>query len=771
MRLLISLIMISLFRAKACPVKCECNDFLRDPLRGHLVYTKVRCESLPNVTKEIPATVNKLILSRISTLDVHNFLDNLRNNSQLFPYLFHLSLTRCAISNLSNVSFSGLERLQSLDLSRSEVKHLLNPEIDFNLTSLRALDLSNNEIRIIEGCPFKTLTSLEVLNLSANVIDTLTKNTFSGLAKLQCLDLSSNKLTTLEGEAFAPLSALQHLNLSNNLLQVLAEACLSSLQRLQQLDVSWNRLARVAPGSLQLPSLSRLLLAGNYALGTSRGPALLVGPGKRLQTVDASQTGLKQVPAALTHSIRTLRLAGNSIRTVSCGHFDSYPLLQLLDFTSNELEEIEDDALGRLDVLFILYLSDNKLRKIPKNLPERLKVLHLEHNRIEEILPGDFERTRLLEVLQLSDNKIRVVREGAFSQMEALATLDLSHNPISILPPGILSGPWQLQVLRLSNLNVISPVEEMSFPLPTPEFLVTLDLSNSPWLGRQFLADTAALAAAKELQELNLEGVGVEHIRSDLLHFLPQLRIFNIINNPLNCSDLQWLATWMRRQDHLESRRVTCSSPAELSGSLLVDLQNIESVVLESTTPEVHTSRVTETSLEESISKSTQFPDAISVPGLRLPGKSKTVSDDGLSYKHNVSFIPTTTIEASTLQEVVANVTEESVEFVNKSANFSPNKLEPSVESSKKESRENATRTTGRMSMFAETNRRKNLAHPAILALFMAILSSSALIVLLATKFKRRRWNNCHQQERQEYLQQQQRDIEVSSLSNVTELW
>ncbi|KAF2903356.1 hypothetical protein ILUMI_02823 [Ignelater luminosus] len=875
MRLLVVLIMVTVIRAKDCPVTCECNDFPRDPLQNNNnVYTTVTCDSVVNTTDNIPTTTNKLILRDFSYLDIETFIENLTCNSALFPYLFHLGLTHCVIPNLLNVSFSGLERLQSLDLSRSELKHLPDPEIAFNLTSLKALDLSNNEIRVIESSPFRTLTSLEVLNLSANVIDTLAENSFSGLSKLQCLDISSNKLVTLHSDAFIPLNTLQHLNLSNNLLEVLDESCLSSLQRLQQLDVSWNRLAHVAPGSLQLPSLSRLLLAGNPALGGSREPALLVGPGKRLQTVDASRTGLKQVPAALTHSIRTLRLAGNSIRSVSCGHLDSYPLLQLLDFTSNDLEEIEDDALGRLELLSILYLSDNKLRSIPRDLPERLRILHLEHNQIEQILPGDLQGMPLLEVLLLSDNKVRVVREGAFSQLGALATLDLSRNPISILPAGTLSGPWQLQVLRLSNLNVISPAKEMAFPLPTPEHLVTLDLSASPGLSRQFLADTAALAASRELQELDLSGGNLEHIRSDLLHYLPQLRTLRLINNSLNCTELQWLAVWLRRQDQPESRKVTCSSPAELSGSLLIDLQNIESVSqlnyeITSTTTESYTEKtglirnenafsvslsnnklkyvssyninftITKSSFERNAKASSQFPDGISASSLALsPTKSNAMSDDDLSNKQNLTYIftaPTPQItkpeaqqetftknntattksaEDKTLVNPVSPSTSTRKEYaessrpqnVNEPDNFFTNKPRrgsvrteitqnlfiaskensfnnevPAAQYSDNingsfskvrnmetvtdektnstEIRENATGTTGKMSMFTEPKSEKNLTHPGMLVLLAGILSAAAAMAMLASKFRKRRRNY------------QQQDIEVSSLPSVTELW
>lgn len=558
-----------------CPVMCTCRQYPRDGLQTtSLYYTSVSCTAyIENVTSSLENTTRDFHVANLNRDELEYVLSGLIENEINLPYLNNFIIMKSQIESL-NLSVESLERILSLTLTDNHLETV--PEVFLNLSNLQSLDLSRNEIRVLELEPFRTLRTLEVLNLSANSLIKIDSGSFSGLSNLKCLDLSRNNLITIDDQALTPLTFLQYLNLSNNRLEVLDEACFSSLIMLQQLDVSWNRLARVAPGSLQLPSLSRLLLAGNPQLGRSREGAVLVGTGRRLQTVDASRTGLKQVPAALTHSIRTLRLAGNSIRTVSCGDLDSYPLLQLLDFTSNDLESVEEDALGRLDYLSVLYLTDNNIHEIPRSLPERLKVLHLEHNKIQRVSGGDLQGLTGLEVLLLSDNKIRAVDEAAFSQLVSLVTLDLSRNPVSILQPACLEGPSALQVLRLSSIGIISPAEEVSFPLTAPEHLITLDLSDSPGLARQLLADTAALAASRELQELDLSRTGLQFIRSDLLHYLTQLRVLHVTDNSLNCSDLEWLAAWMRRQNEPEYGEIVCASPPDLWGTPLVDLQDVE---------------------------------------------------------------------------------------------------------------------------------------------------------------------------------------------------
>lgn len=568
-----------------CPNMCKCHNFPADIQQksSSLYYTSVFCESFyPNMTQLLSNSTRDLRFSDFDSEQIENILGEIEKNLIDLPYLVLLEFTR---SELGNFSYNSVEWLRYLSLTEN---HLHIVPIQFlNLSNLQTFDLSQNEIQVIEENPFELLERLELLNLSGNSLINLNGNSFTGLKSLKSLDLSRNKLSTIGDDVLSPLSSLQYLNLSSNHLESLNLVSFSSLILLQHLDVSWNKLARIAFGSLHLPSLARLFLAGNPLLERSREASILVGTGRKLQILDASRTGLKQVPAALTHSIRTLKVAGNSIRVVNCGDMDSYPLIQLIDFASNELEFIEEDALGRLEFLSVLYLSDNHIREIPRSLPEKLSVLHLEYNDIERVSNKDLLGLAGLEVLLLNDNKIRVVDEAAFGQLTSLVTLDLSRNPVTILQPGCLSGPAALQVLRLASIGIIAPAAEVSFPLSSPEHLITLDLSDSSGLARQLLADTAALAASRELQELDLTNTDLEYIRSDLLYYLPQLRLLHIKDNTLNCSELQWLASWMRRQNDPEYRDIVCASPADLWGTPLVDLQDPETSPIQTINQEV----------------------------------------------------------------------------------------------------------------------------------------------------------------------------------------
>ncbi|XP_050308821.1 podocan-like [Anthonomus grandis grandis] len=547
-----------------CPAMCTCKHLPRETVStNYLYYISARCngfnssERLSNVTRELKVfnldetSVNELF----RTLSV-NDLRELRT----------LVITHSVVNSI-NVA---LRDIRSLTLSHNNLTKI--PQISERM-NLTLLDLSSNNLTELSFINLTaSISALESLNLNNNFIRKVNNDTLSNFRLLKVLDISQNQLYTLNDNSFRALENLQFLNLSYNKLQVLQRAYFSSLNNLQQLDVSWNNLARVALGSLQLPSLSRLLLAGNSQLGDSY--ELLLGIGQRVQIVDVSKTGLKKIPAAITHSIKSLKLLNNTIKTLSRGELDDYPLLQYLDLSSNDIVSLEDDAMGRLEFLSNIHLTNNKIVFIPRSLPESLRELHLGHNNIVNVLRFDLKNLPKLEVLILNDNKIITIESDSFTMLKSLITLDLSGNSIKSLYPGSFPEPSSLQILRLSGIDTVSPATDVSFPFSSTDNLISLDLSNSPGLARQFIEDTAALASSRELQELDISGADLKHIRSDLLHFLPQLRVLHLKDNRLNCTDLEWLALWMRRQVQAEHKYITCASPPELWGMSLLDLES-----------------------------------------------------------------------------------------------------------------------------------------------------------------------------------------------------
>ncbi|XP_033326524.2 uncharacterized protein LOC117220557 [Megalopta genalis] len=595
----------------ACPDLCECHHQTSVTEDTDLVLVKCRGR-VPPLGQLSPKT-SSLSVEGAEDYEVINFFDELEatdppddfgligrlneldgndtrfadNSTVGLARLGELSFTNCSLVFL-NATWRGFERIRSLNLSCNSLVGLddLAAVRAVNMTGLARLDLSDNAITGLGAGGFRTLSGLVRLSLRRNAIALVHPDAFQGLDQLEFFDLSDNRLAKLPDNALTPLYSLQKLDLSGNQLQVLGTRWFENLNRLRELDVSRNGLARAASGTLQpLPGLSVLKLSENPL--KERDVSLLLGTGRRLETVDASRTGLARVPAALTRSVRALRLAGNKLTTIRGGDLDSYPLLRILDISENRLTDIEDDALGRLEVLEELDISGNVLVRVPRSLPSSLTDLNLRRNRIQGLKLNDLQGLCNLKTLTLNDNDIGEIEVGSLGQLPVLEELDLSNNPIKTLPANTLSGPSNLAKLRMSRLSSLQRRQEeqsdMAFPVPTPERLVLLDVSQSPVLARQLLADDAALSACKSLQELDLSATNITGLRFDLPYMLPQLRILHLSGNNWNCTEeLYWIAEWLqqRKQLNKDLEPGRCATPQERSGSLLRDLPSPPTPVL-----------------------------------------------------------------------------------------------------------------------------------------------------------------------------------------------
>ncbi|XP_051156264.1 insulin-like growth factor-binding protein complex acid labile subunit [Leptopilina boulardi] len=556
----------------ACLDHCQCYP---EALTVQMTCTG----NVPTPLDHLPSSLKKLKFENADEMEVRTFLDNFPNSL----IIEEIVLTNCSLKML-NVTWSGLDQVRELNLSHNMFVQVRDVGAS-EACNVTVLDLSGNQISDIGDEELRTFTGLTWLRISNNGLWNVTEDAFSGLSVLEVLDLSDNKLTTLPDNALTPLESLQKLDLSGNQLRVLGARWFESLGRLRELDVSRNGISRAASGVLQpLPGLSILRLSENPL--RERDVSLLLGTGRRLETVDASHTGLVRVPAALTRSVRALRLAGNKLTSIRGGDLDSYPLLRLLDLSDNRLNEVEDDALGRLEVLEVLNLSGNLLAIVPHSLPTSLTELHIERNTISSLRFGDFDGLYNLRILKINDNRIGSIEEGSFSQLPTLEELSVSNNPIKALPANTFSGLTNLVRLHLSGLSSLSREQQeqrdMAFPVPTPERLTTLDVSHSPVLAAQLLTDDAALSACKSLTELNLAYINITNIKSDLVYDLTQLRLLGLAGNDWNCTtELYWLGEWIRQHGELDEP-ARCTEPLHLAGYHLSHMPNPPSSITDS---------------------------------------------------------------------------------------------------------------------------------------------------------------------------------------------
>lgn len=158
------------------------------------------------------------------------------------------------------------------------------------------------------------------------------------------------------------------------------------------------------------------------------------------------------------------------MQIICSGDFDSYPLLHKLVLSNNNLTSIEDDALGRLEMLTILYLDNNQLTQIPASLPSSLIKLYMHNNRISDIKPNDLINLISLEVLDVSGNKIIYMPQLVLPTLITLSVkscgLENVHRQISKSCPNLRHLLIDGNLIKCSELMEIESCNENSQPLP-----------------------------------------------------------------------------------------------------------------------------------------------------------------------------------------------------------------------------------------------------------------------------------------------------------------
>lgn len=383
---------------------------------------------------------------------------------------FESSLVSCAATDeLPETSFGNRTTVTAVagdvwsvvgqaHIQRLDVRDLVLQRLDETLINgterLSELSLVGCGLAFIANATFNNHLYLERLDLSQNQLTVLSQDTLTGLIRLRSLDLSSNKLTLIDG-TLETLINLEQLNLRGNALVVLGADIFKGLNRLQSLNVDGNRIGAIAESAFQgLGQLAHLILSSN-PLGEIHHVDLFAA---RPAYVDMSSAGLRSVPSLIARYVRDLRLSGNNFSRLHRGDFESVPQVRLLLLDDSHIVEIEEDALGRMELLEELSLNDNQLASVPASLPSTsLSSLHLEGNRITALAAADFIGLRRLDQLHLARNVIVSIATGTFDQLTSLTRLDLRSNRLSHVSAEVFGSLVRLRFLDLSDNPLVIP--------------------------------------------------------------------------------------------------------------------------------------------------------------------------------------------------------------------------------------------------------------------------------------------------------------------------
>ncbi|XP_071055000.1 toll-like receptor 3 [Onthophagus taurus] len=147
-------------------------------------------------------------------------------------------------SSCFSFKFDNMTSLKILDLSYNNIIRIYNRSLH-GLPNLKKLNLFQTNILLISNNSFKELRNLEYLDLGGNDFPQISwvKNTFTGLIKLKYLSLEKCNIKFFpSNDIFENLASLQTLNLRNNFLVEIPQDFMISMSKIKVLDLANNQL-------------------------------------------------------------------------------------------------------------------------------------------------------------------------------------------------------------------------------------------------------------------------------------------------------------------------------------------------------------------------------------------------------------------------------------------------------------------------------------------------------------------------------------------------
>ena len=472
-------------------------------------------------------------------LSLMSYLISLRfsnNKFNLIPrslyQLSNLKLLDMSGNNIQEIDgdlLKGLSSLVELDLSKNKLKSIPN-SIQF-LVFLEVLKLSNNQILEIPE-ELGSLTRLKKLFLNENALQFLRKNIFSKMIGLEEIYLYKNRLENIcdsSSSIFDNMKHLKFLDIHSNYLTLFN--IFTEMPVLDCLLLSYNQITQVN-GLDKCSSLTNLDLNNNKI---SEFPPDILKL-KKLSTLNLQNNDLNSIPntLGLMNNLVRLNIEGNPLKRL-VGKMRNCSTEELKNYLKGRITEkdLENTPMTKEDLYDIKDDNDNLNNQILHNIYNNglvMKEMNLKNIPVEEM--QNCIQKNSLNKIDFSKNQINDINNLTYvlNRIESITELNLSKNIIETFP---------LIILSLPNLSILNMSKNKITRFPYDEFtstnlsqikcnLTSLDISFN-FLNK--FPDVIGLF--QNISEINLASNNIISIDNILNMKLLELDILNLSDNKI----------------------------------------------------------------------------------------------------------------------------------------------------------------------------------------------------------------------------------------------
>ncbi|XP_071141940.1 leucine-rich repeats and immunoglobulin-like domains protein 3 [Mytilus edulis] len=456
-----------------------------------------------------------------------NFVDCSRQGLIAVPKDLPIWVTRLevqynAISELRSEDFRGLKNLTLLDVSNNEIK-FLNGSVLEHLSGLQQLKLNHN--KLTEFPKLIALPSLLSIEANHNRITFIAQEFCLQMPQLKAIEMNNNYITDISPGVFPVNNVIHKINLNNNRLETLESGCLDNLTSIEVLKMNKNRIDRI--------------------------PKKLFDKLTQLKTLEITKNRLSRLDGMsfknLIH-LQTLKLRKNTISTMNDATFFGLKELNTLQLDHNNITTVSSKWLYDLKSLKEISLHHNKITKIEANswqyCPKLVK-LDMSHNKLKAIVKESFKNLMAANILLLKNNNIQNIEEGSFHDLVFLTELELSNNELS----------WT--------------IEDMNGTFSELHNLESLSLENNKI---KSIAKNAFNGLIK-VKTLNLLNNEISTIQSNAFETMVEMDSLKFYSTNFLCDcKLAWLSQWLMAKKFEKSVTASCQHPDDLEGKSIFSI-------------------------------------------------------------------------------------------------------------------------------------------------------------------------------------------------------